>query len=207
MADDTTHLRRRGRGFQRALEDVDDPVGGQDVRVGDETLVDVEGRLRRQDKLTLTLKLKASQQLRSEPITDQSRWVQHVGHAQHAQTAHTRPQLGPVLQTVHRKSLTLRQVELDVPLSQRLQGQTGGDSSRWGQLQVGTAHLVLWQTTVVRDKEGGLDGEVTQTLHKSPPLLRHLREVQDLLQKTENRVEQQEAGSGFNRKCAAPVDR
>lgn len=44
-AGDTTHLWGWRRGFQRPLKDVDDPVGGQDVGVGDKTMVDVKGRL------------------------------------------------------------------------------------------------------------------------------------------------------------------
>lgn len=67
----------------------------------------------------------ATSESRSQPITDQRRRVQHVGHAQHAQTAHAGPELRPVPQLLRRKSSTLRQVELEVALSQRLQGRTG----------------------------------------------------------------------------------
>lgn len=55
VAGETTHLCGRRRGFQRPLKDVDDPVGGQDVGVGDKTTVDVKGRLRRCRTDTLTL--------------------------------------------------------------------------------------------------------------------------------------------------------
>lgn len=43
---DITHLLARGRGFQRSLEDVYDPVRCQNVGVGHKLIVDVTRRLR-----------------------------------------------------------------------------------------------------------------------------------------------------------------
>lgn len=38
---DITHLAHWGRGFQRPLKNVDEPIGSQDVGVGDKAVVDV----------------------------------------------------------------------------------------------------------------------------------------------------------------------
>lgn len=38
---DVIHLACRGRGFQWPLKNVDEPIGSQDVRVGDKAVVDV----------------------------------------------------------------------------------------------------------------------------------------------------------------------
>lgn len=63
--------------------------------------------------------------------------------------------------------------------------QTGRD--RWGTVRqhvirsFSGTHLVVRQATIVRYKQRGLDRQVTETLHKLFPRLRHLRVVQDLL--------------------------
>lgn len=48
--------------------------------------------------------------------------VKHVRDAEHAQVSHAGPDPCPVLQLLGGKSATLRQVELQVALSQRLRG-------------------------------------------------------------------------------------
>lgn len=55
-------------------------------------------------------------------ITDQSWGHEQVGHAEDGQTARASSDLAAILELADRKSLTLRQVELDVKLRQSLQG-------------------------------------------------------------------------------------
>lgn len=54
-------------------------------------------------------------------VTDQSWRDEQVGHSEDGQTAHTGSDPAAILELADRKSLTLRQVELNVPLRQSLQ--------------------------------------------------------------------------------------
>lgn len=121
-------------------------------------------------------------------LSNQSRGVEQVGDSEDGQTTHTGSDPTAVLQLAERESLALGQVELDVPLRQSLQGQTGEDTPTWtGEVFVSVTHLVVGQTTVVGDKQCGLDSLVTETLHELLPRLRYQRVVHNLLQKRRSR--------------------